>query len=95
MPQIDNDNQLLRETLGKNRCDVIATTAMTSKNYYAVYFPVTSVIASIAAANATTATGSAIANLATTMPAGTSILLNVTAITLTSGIALCYYEDVI
>ena len=33
MPQIDNDNQLLRETLGKNRCDVIATTAMTSKNY--------------------------------------------------------------
>jgi hypothetical protein len=33
MPQIDNDNQLLRETLGKNRCDVIATTAMTSNSY--------------------------------------------------------------
>ncbi len=95
MPQIDNDNQLLRETLGKNRCDVIATTAMTSKNYYAIYFPVTSVIASIAAANATTAAGSAIANLATTMPAGTTLFLNVTAITLTSGIALAYYEDVI
>ena len=95
MPQIDNDNQLLRETLGKNRCDVIATTAMTSKNYYAVYFPVTSVIASITAANATAVTGSAISNLLTTVPAGTTILLNVTAITLTSGIALAYYEDVI
>ena len=95
MPQIDNDNQLLRETLGKNRCDVIATTAMTSKNYYAVHFPVESVIASIASGNATTAAGSAIANLQTTIPAGTTIFLNVTAITLTRGVALCYYEDII
>ena len=90
---IDNDNQLLLEQLGKNRCDVIATTAMTSKDYYAVHFPVTSVVASIAAANATTAAGSAIANLQTTMLAGTTIFLNVTAITLTSGVALCYYEQ--
>jgi|TARA_R110002020_G_scaffold364028_1_gene576335 hypothetical protein len=95
MPQIDNDNQLLRETLGKNRCDVIGTTAMTSKNYYAAHFPVESVIASITADNATTATGSAIANLHTTIPAGTTIFLNITAITLTSGVALCYYEDII
>ena len=95
MPQIDNDNQLLRETLGKNRCDVIATTAMTSKNYYAVHFPVTSVVASIAADNATAVTGSAIANLHTTIPAGRTIFLNVTAITLTSVVALCYYEDII
>ena len=92
---IENDNQLLREQLGKNRCDVIGTTAMTGKNYYAVHFPVESVIASIAAANATTATGSAISNLHTTMAAGTTIFLNVTAITLTSGVGLCYYEDVI
>jgi len=92
---IENVQQLLTEQLGKNRCDVITTTAMSGKDYYAVYFPVTSVIASIAAANATTAAGSAIANLQTTVPAGTSILLNVTAITLTSGIALCYYEQVL
>tara|TARA_R110000824_G_scaffold67684_1_gene175251 strand:- start:1578 stop:1862 length:285 start_codon:yes stop_codon:yes gene_type:complete len=90
---IENVQQLLTEQMGKNRCDVIATTAMTGKDYYAVHFPVTSVISSIAAANATTATGSAIANLVTTMPAGTTIFLNVTAITLTSGIALCYYEQ--
>tara|TARA_R100000700_G_scaffold13145_1_gene18559 strand:- start:7 stop:294 length:288 start_codon:yes stop_codon:yes gene_type:complete len=95
MPQIDNDNQLLRETLGKNRCDIIGTTAMTSKNYYAVHFPVDSVIASISAANAIAGGGSAIANLHTTMAAGTTLFLNVTAITLTSGVALCYYEDII
>ena len=95
MSQIDNNNQLLREQLGKNRCDVISTTAMTSKNYYAVHFPVESVVASITAANTTTATGSAIANLHTTFPAGTTLFLNVTAITLTSGVALCYYEDII
>ena len=92
---IDNDNQLLRETLGKNRCDIIGTTAMTSKNYYAVHFPVDSVIASISAANAIAGGGSAIANLHTTMAAGTTLFLNVTAITLTSGVALCYYEDII
>ena len=92
---IENVQQLLSEQLGKNRCDVITTTAMSGKDYYAVYFPVTSVVSNLEAANATTAAGSAIANLETTLPAGTSILLNVTAITLTSGIALCYYEQVI
>jgi hypothetical protein len=95
MSQIDNNNQLLREQLGKNSCDVIATTAMTSKNYYAIHFPVESVVASITAANTTTAAGSAIANLHTTLPAGTTLFLNVTSITLTSGVALCYYEDII
>tara|TARA_R110002020_G_scaffold150_5_gene770 strand:- start:1465 stop:1749 length:285 start_codon:yes stop_codon:yes gene_type:complete len=92
---IENVQQLLTEQMGKNRCDVIGTTAMTSKDYYCVHFPVESVIASITAANATTATGSAIANLHTTMAAGTTIFLNITAITLTSGVGLCYYEEVI
>ena len=92
---IENVQQLLTEQLGKNRCDVIATTAMSGKDYYAVHFPVESVIASIAAANATTPAGSAIANLQTTIPAGVTIFLNVTAITLTSGVALCYYEQVL
>ena len=91
---IENVQQLLTEQLGKNRCDVIATTAMTSKDYYCIHFPVESVIASIVATNATTAVGSAIANLHTTMPAGT-LFLQCTAITLTSGVALCYYEQVI
>jgi len=92
---IENVQQLLTEQMGKNRCDVIATTAMSGKKYYAVHFPVESVIASIAASNTTTAAGSAIANLHTTMPAGTTIFLQITAITLTSGVGLCYYEDVL
>ena len=66
---------------------------MTSKDYYCIHFPVESVIASITAANATAVAGSAIANLHTTMVAGTTIFLNVTAIELTSGVALCYYES--
>ena len=90
---IENVQQLLTEQMGKNRCDVIATTAMTGKDYYAVHFPVESVISSITAANATTAAGSAIANLHTTMVAGTTIFLNITAITLSSGVGLCYYEQ--
>ena len=92
---IENVQQLLTEQLGKNRCDIINTTAMTGKDYYAIHFVTESVIASIVASNATTVTGSAIANLQTTMAAGTTIFLNVTAITLTSGVALCYYEQVI
>ena len=92
---IENVQQLLTEQLGKNRCDVIGTTAMTGKKYYCVHFPVESVISSITATNATTATGSAIANLHTTIPAGTTIFLNITGITLTSGVALCYYEQVL
>jgi|TARA_R110000796_G_scaffold81222_1_gene179040 hypothetical protein len=90
---IENVQQLLSESMGKNRCDVISTTAMSGKDYYCVHFPVESVIASISAANATTAAGSLIANLHTTMAAGTTIFLNITAITLTSGVGLCYYEQ--
>lgn len=90
---IENVQQLLSESMGKNRCDVISTTAMTSKDYYCVHFPVESVVASITATNATAAAGSAIANLHTTFAAGTTIFLNITAITLTSGVGLCYYEQ--
>jgi hypothetical protein len=92
---IENVQQLLTEQLGKNRCDVITTTAMTGKDYYAVHFVTESVIASIAASNIQTGTGSAASSLHTTMAAGTTLFLNVTAITLTSGLAVCYYDQVI
>ena len=64
---IENVQQLLTEQLGKNRCDVVTTTAMTGKDYYAVHFPITSVVTAITAANVTAA----------------------------SGLALCYYDEVI
>jgi|TARA_R110002073_G_scaffold118205_2_gene257191 hypothetical protein len=92
---IENVQQLLTEQLGKNRCDVITTTAMTDKDYYAVYFVTESVIASITAANIQTGTGSSAARLHTTIAAGTTLFLAVSAITLTSGIAICYYDQVI
>ena len=92
---IENVQQLLTEQLGKNRCDVITTTAMGGKDYYAVHFVTESVIESIAASNIQTGTGSAASSLHTTMAAGTTLFLNVTAITLTSGLAICYYDQVI
>ena len=92
---IENVQQLLTEQLGKNRCDVITTTAMSGKDYYAVHFVTESVIASITASNIQTGTGSAAASLHTTMAAGTTLFLAVSAITLTSGLAICYYDQVI
>jgi hypothetical protein len=92
---IENVQQLLTEQLGKNRCDVITTTAMTSKDYYAIHFVTESVIASITATNIQTGTGSAATSLHTTIPAGTTLFLQCTAITLTSGLAICYYDQVI
>jgi|TARA_R110002020_G_scaffold30039_2_gene94624 hypothetical protein len=90
---IENVQQLLTEQMGKNRCDIISTTNMTSKDYYCVHFPVESVIASITASNAIAGGGSAIAGLHTTIPAGVTIFLQITQIQLTSGVGLCYYEE--
>tara|TARA_R110001599_G_scaffold79379_1_gene215036 strand:- start:1212 stop:1496 length:285 start_codon:yes stop_codon:yes gene_type:complete len=92
---IENVQQLLTEQLGKNRCDVVTTTAMTSKDYYCVHFPLDSVVIAITAANVTSAAGSDVTDLAQTYAAGTTLFLNVNSITLTSGLALCYYDQVI
>ena len=92
---IENVQQLLSESMGKNRCDVVTTTAMTGKDYYAIHFPVESVVSAITASNVTTATGSTIVSLKTTYPAGTTLFLNVNTLTLTSGLAICYYDQVI
>jgi hypothetical protein len=90
---IENVQQLLSEQLGKHRCDVIGTVAMTGKDYYAIYFPVESVIADITATNVQAVTGSSATRLQTTYSAGTTLFLSVTDIQLTSGIAICYYNQ--
>ena len=92
---IENVQQLLTEQLGKNRCDVFTTTAMTDKDYYAVYFVTESVIAEIGASNIQAVTGSSALNLQTTIAAGTTLFLNVTTITLTSGLAIGYYDQIV
>tara|TARA_R110002167_G_scaffold132526_2_gene316788 strand:- start:472 stop:744 length:273 start_codon:yes stop_codon:yes gene_type:complete len=86
---IENVQQLLKEQLGKNNAtEIFTTVAQTSKDWYCVYFPTESVVASITVANATGE-----AALQTTLPAGTTLFLNVTAITLTSGVGIGFQED--
>tara|TARA_R110000744_G_scaffold376678_1_gene491084 strand:- start:119 stop:385 length:267 start_codon:yes stop_codon:yes gene_type:complete len=88
MATIENVQQLLTEQLGKNAgTEIFTTVAQTSKDWYCIYFPVESVIASITVADATGETA-----LQTTLPAGTTLFMNVTAITLTSGIGIGYKE---
>lgn len=87
MSLIDNNNTLLREQLGKGTIEVFTTAAQTSKDYYCVHFPVESVIASITVANATGESA-----LQTTIAAGSTLFMRVTAITLTSGVGVGYVE---
>lgn len=87
---IENVQQLLTEQLGKNGgTEIFTTAAQTSKDWYAVYFPVTSVVSAITVADATGESA-----LQTTLPAGTCLMMNITAITLTSGIGIGYHEGV-
>ena len=92
---IENVQQLLTEQLGKNRCDVVTTDAMTGKDYYCIHFPLESAVSVITAANVTSAAGSNVESLVQTYAAGTTLFLNVNTLTLTSGLAICYYDQVI
>ena len=86
---IENVQQLLTEQLGKNPAtEVFTTAAQTSKDFYCVHFPVESVIASVAANDVT---GESALHQAT-LPAGSTLFMNITAITLTSGIGIGYKE---
>lgn len=88
MSTYDTDNTLLFEMLGKGGgTEVFTTAAQSSKDFYCIFFPVDSVIASIAgdATNITALNGK-------TMNAGTTLFLRTTAITLTSGIGIGYSE---
>ena len=51
---IENVQLLLVEQLGKNGdTEIFTTVAQTSKDWYAVYFPVTSVVSAFSVADAT------------------------------------------
>ena len=89
MSTFDTDNTLLMEMLGKNYgTEVFTTAAQTGKDWYCIFFPVESVISTIAgdASNISRLDGQ-------TMNAGTSLFLRTTAITLTSGIGIGYRES--
>ena len=83
-----DDNIALMRMLGETRgIEVISNTAAhTSKDYYCVYCVTETVVASITCDSEVTNA----AGLQTTLPAGTTLMLNVTAITLTSGVVIGY-----
>jgi hypothetical protein len=88
MSTYDTDNTLLFEMLGKGGgTEVFTTAALTGKDFYCIFFPVDSVISTIAgdATNITALNGQS-------MNAGTTLFLRTTAITLTSGIGIGYRE---
>jgi hypothetical protein len=88
MSTFDTDNTLLFEMLGKGGgTEVFTTAAQTGKDWYCVYFPVESVVASIAADGVIGETA-----LQTTLPAGTTLFMRITSIQLTSGIGIGYME---
>jgi len=88
MSTFDTDNTLLFEMLGKGGgTEVFTTVAQTGKDWYCVYFPVTSVVSAITASGV-----SGESALQTTLPAGTTLFMRITAITLTSGIGIGYKE---
>lgn len=82
---VKNTTDLLNEQLGKKGNCVIFTTAAQTEDFYAVYFVTESVISAITVAN-----GTGESALQTTIAAGTTLFMNITAITLTSGLAVGY-----
>tara|TARA_R100000278_G_scaffold38353_1_gene34045 strand:+ start:21416 stop:21673 length:258 start_codon:yes stop_codon:yes gene_type:complete len=82
-----NQVQLLNEQLGKGNNTVVFTTAAQTEDFYAVHFVTESVISAITITNCTGESA-----LETTIPAGTVIFANITAITLTSGVAIGYHN---
>ena len=83
-----DDNIALMRMLGETQSiEVISNTAAhTSKDFYCVYCVTDTVVASITCDSEVTNA----AGLQTTLPAGTTLFLNVTAITLTSGVVIGY-----
>ncbi len=83
---IKNTQALLNEQLGQlGGVDIFTTAAQTGKDYYAIYFVKDSVISAI---TITDSTGSS--NLLTDVDAGMTLFGKITAITLTSGLAIAY-----
>ena len=83
-----DDNIALMRMLGETQSiDVISdTNAHSGKDFYCVYCATETVVASITCDSEVTNA----AGLQTTLPAGTTLMLNVTAITLTSGVVIGY-----
>ena len=88
MSTFDTDNTLLFEMLGKGGgTEVFTTVAQTGKDFYCVYFPVASTVSAITADGVIGES-----SLQTSLPAGTTLFMRITAITLSAGIGIGYRE---
>tara|TARA_Y100000114_G_C11758206_1_gene328089 strand:- start:1599 stop:1880 length:282 start_codon:yes stop_codon:yes gene_type:complete len=89
---VKNTVDLLNEQLGKGghkQFLITSAAAVTTQDFYAVHFVTESVVSQIAMNNLhTDSQASTVLN--TTIPAGTVLFLNITGITLTSGVAVGY-----
>ena len=79
---IKNNNELLRDALGKGKADAI-NSSVSSKDYYALHFITDTVVTSITAPSLTNSD-----RLLVTIPAGTVLFTNVTAIGISSGLVI-------
>ena len=88
----DTTQELLSEQLGKGGVEIVVsgTGAVSGKDCYAVHFPVQSVVTNLDTGTNVTGTDS---ELHLTYVAGTTLYLNFTAITISSGLALIYKND--
>tara|TARA_Y100000401_G_scaffold39890_1_gene30292 strand:+ start:875 stop:1153 length:279 start_codon:yes stop_codon:yes gene_type:complete len=88
----DTIQELLAEQLGKGGVEIVVsgTGAVTGKDCYAVHFPIQSVVTNLDTGTAVSGTDT---NLHQTYPAGTTLYLSFTAITISSGLALIYKND--
>ena len=83
----DTTQELLSEQLGKGEVEIVVsgTGAVSGKDCYAVHFPIQSVVTNLDTGTKVSGTDT---NLHQTYPAGTTLYLNFTAITISSGLAL-------
>jgi hypothetical protein len=91
---IDNVQAVLSKQIGTNKCDIITVAeGEIAGDYYCVHFPVETEISGLIAANISVlgADEHAFDNLV--VPAGSTLFLNITAIEVASGIAMCYYTQ--
>ena len=91
---IDNVQAVLSKQIGTNKCDIVtvAEGAITG-DYYCAHFPVETEINYIVAINITAVGASEHAFDNLTVPAGTTLFLNITEIEVVSGMAMCYYTQ--
>jgi len=96
MSKFDNDNVLLRESMGKGKIHVIKTleSISTEQDFYCVYFPIDTVLNGIAfGGNMTITAGALLAFQTMSCPAGTTLFTNIKTIGVTTGMAMCYTEE--